>query len=93
MVAVSSSLLMLACYKLCIKNYVLTNLPRCCGVQDPSWSEIRHFVKFLNLQLKSCEESVFTDSTLVGDVMAGLKGFVVKFMMRMSKVRTLLDNT
>ena len=56
------------------------------GVRDPSWSEIRHFVKFLNLQLKSCEESVFTDPILTGDVMAGLKGFVVKFMIRMSRV-------
>ena len=57
-----------------------------CGVKDPSWSEIRHFVKFLDLQLQSCEESVFTDPTFVGDVMAGLKGFVVKFMIRMSRV-------
>ena len=59
---------------------------RFCGIKDPSWSEIRHFVKFLDLQLKSCEESVFTDRTFVGDVMAGLKGFVVKFMIRMSRV-------
>ena len=43
-------------------------------------------MKFLDLQLKSCEESVFTDPTFVGDVMAGLKGFVVKFMIRMSRV-------
>ncbi len=59
-----------------------------CGVDNPSWSEIRHFVKFLDLQLQSCEQSVFTDPTLVGDVMAGLKGFVVKFMIRMSRVST-----
>ncbi len=57
-----------------------------CGVKDPSWSEIRHFVKFLDLQLKSCEDSNFTDPVIVGDTMAGLKGFVVKFMIRMSKV-------
>ena len=56
-------------------------------MRDPSWSEIRHFVKFLDLQLQSCEKSIFTDSTLVGDVMSGLKGFVVKFMIRMSRVR------
>ena len=55
-------------------------------MQEPSWSEIRHFVRFLDLQLKSCEQSVFTDHTMVGDVMAGLKGFVVKFMIRMSRV-------
>ena len=58
-----------------------------CGVKDPSWSEIHHFVKFLDLQLESCEKSVFTTPAFIEDVMAGLKGFVVKFMMRMSRVR------
>ncbi len=62
---------------------------RMCGVNEPSWSEIRHFVKFLDLQLQSCENSVFTNPQFVGDVMAGLKGFVVKFMIRMSRVSLL----
>lgn len=57
-----------------------------CGVDSPNWSEIRHFVKFLDLQLESCESSVFTNTALVGDVMQGMKGFVVKFMIRMSRV-------
>ena len=61
--------------------------PSCCGVVNPSWSEVHHFVRFLDLQLKSCEESVFCDETLVGDIVAGLKSFVVKFMIRMSRVR------
>ena len=60
-----------------------------CGVVNPSWSEVHHFVRFLDLQLKSCEESVFCDETFVGDVMSGLKSFVVKFMIRMSRVREL----
>ena len=68
----------------------LLNICSKCGVKDPSWSEIRHFVKFLDLQLQSCEESVFTDPTFVGDVMAGLKGFVVKFMIRMSRVSVVI---
>lgn len=59
---------------------------RNCGVQNPSWSEIHHFTKFLDLQLESCENSVFCDEKFVGDVMSGLKGFVVKFMIRMSRV-------
>ena len=62
-------------------------LPSSCGLRDPSWAEIRHFVMFLDIQLQSCEASVFCDETFVGDVMAGLKGFVVKFMIRMSRVR------
>ncbi len=58
-----------------------------CGVRDPSWAEISHFSKFLDIQLNSCENSMFCDETLVGDVMSGLKGFVVKFMIRMSQVK------
>ena len=62
-----------------------------CGVRNPSWSEIRHFVHFLDIQLKSCERSVFCDQTFVGDVMSGLKGFVVTFMMRMSRVSGVMN--
>ena len=61
---------------------------RYCGVRDPSWAEIRHFVDFLNLQLHSSERSYFTDPDFVGDVIAGFKSFVVKFMIRMSRVRS-----
>ena len=57
-----------------------------CGVKDPSWVELNHFLKFLDIQLSSCEESIFCNEDLVGDVMSGLKTFVVKFMIRMSKV-------
>ena len=63
---------------------------RHCGMEDPSWSELGHFVHFLNLQFLSCEDSVFCNEALVGDVMAGLKTFVVKFMIRMSMVKKLL---
>ena len=61
-----------------------------CGVKDPSWAELNHFVQFLNIQLSLCEESVFCNESIVGDVMSGLKTFVVKFMVRMSKVVILL---
>ncbi|XP_064403130.1 E3 ubiquitin-protein ligase RNF213-like isoform X2 [Halichondria panicea] len=56
-----------------------------CGIRDPSWAEIHYFVKFLDIQLNLCENSVFCNEALVGDVMSGLKGFVVKFMIRMSQ--------
>ena len=55
-------------------------------MKDPSWSEIHHFYKFLDLQLDMCENSVFCDRNIVGDVLAGLKGFIVSFMIRMSRV-------
>ena len=57
-----------------------------CGVKDPSWVELNHFLKFLDIQLSSCEKSIFCNEDLVGDVMSGLKTFVVKFMIRMSTV-------
>ena len=57
-----------------------------CGVKDPSWVELNHFLKFLDIQLSSCEKSLFCNEDIVCDVMSGLKTFVVKFMIRMSKV-------
>ena len=54
-------------------------------MKNPSWREIKHFVEFLSIQLQSCEESVYCNEELVGDVLAGLKYFIVKFMIRMSK--------
>ena len=47
-------------------------------------------MQFLNIQLCSCEESIFCDESVVGKVLSGLKTFVVKFMVRMSKVVILL---
>lgn len=59
---------------------------RKCGVQNPSWSELHHFAKILDVQLKSSEVSVFCDEGFIGDFMPGLKGFIVNFMIRMSRV-------
>ncbi|XP_053562489.1 E3 ubiquitin-protein ligase RNF213 [Bombina bombina] len=56
-----------------------------CGIIDPSWSELRNFAWFLNLQLKDCESSIFCDHTLVGDTLLGFKNFVVNFMIMMAK--------
>ena len=69
-------------------NVLTIYIHRQCGVKDPSWGEIKHFVCFLDTQLRSCEKSVFCNEDIVGDVMTGLKTFAVKFMIRMSKVRT-----
>ncbi|KAM3924826.1 E3 ubiquitin-protein ligase RNF213-like [Leptodactylus fuscus] len=56
-----------------------------CGIIDPSWSELRNFAWFLNLQLRDCESSVFCDFELIGDTLPGFKNFVVKFMILMAK--------
>ena len=50
------------------------------GLSDPSWSEVQFFINLLNKQLICCQESVFCQHV------DGLKAFVIKFMIIMSKV-------
>ena len=50
------------------------------GIQQPSWKEIRHFVWFLNVQLSACEQFNLLSRY------KGLKSFLVKFMLEMSRV-------
>lgn len=61
-------------------NLLLTHLENV----SPSWSEIVHFASFLNAQLVDCENSIFCNTTLTGDLLPGFKRFVIKFMIQMS---------
>ncbi|XP_078381354.1 E3 ubiquitin-protein ligase rnf213-alpha-like isoform X3 [Oculina patagonica] len=63
----------------------IETLTRNCGIEDPSWAELRHFVNFLNSQLQACEESSFCNMELVGDTLEGFRSFVVGFMILMSR--------
>ena len=56
-----------------------------CGIDQPSWCELRNFVNFLNNQLSDCDNSDFCKSGLMGEDWEGFKSFVVKFMLQMSK--------
>uniref|UniRef100_A0A7M4G2W3 RING-type E3 ubiquitin transferase n=1 Tax=Crocodylus porosus TaxID=8502 RepID=A0A7M4G2W3_CROPO len=56
-----------------------------CGMMDPSWSELRNFVWFLNVQLQDCEASVFCNPEFVQDTLQGFKHFVVTFMILMAR--------
>nr|XP_014350051.1 PREDICTED: E3 ubiquitin-protein ligase RNF213-like [Latimeria chalumnae] len=56
-----------------------------CGIKDPSWSELRNFTWFLNLQLKDCETSMFCSPILIGDTLQGFKTFIVEFMILMAR--------
>ena len=71
-----------------LHGYIQYNWSHCseCGVKDPSWMELNHFLRFLDFQLGACENSLFCDEKIVGEAMSGLKTFVIKFMIRMSKV-------
>ncbi len=57
------------------------------SVADPSWSELKNFVNFLNEQLMCSESSVFCNKDFVQDTLSGFKTFVVRFMILMSKAR------
>ncbi|XP_074870414.1 E3 ubiquitin-protein ligase RNF213 isoform X2 [Carettochelys insculpta] len=56
-----------------------------CGVMDPTWSELRNFAWFLNVQLRDCEASVFCNPNFVQDTLQGFKNFVVTFMILMAR--------
>lgn len=56
-----------------------------CGMQDPSWAELKNFSSFLNVQLKDCENSVFCDPDFLGNQLPGFKNFIVKFMILMAR--------
>lgn len=62
-------------------HHLLSN----CGLKDPSWSELKNFTWFLNLQLKDCEISGFCDPLFFGDYLRGFKNFIVKFMIHMAR--------
>ncbi|KAH1171819.1 hypothetical protein KIL84_007437, partial [Mauremys mutica] len=63
----------------------LSLLLESCGRKNPSWTELSNFTRFLNLQLKKCENSVFCSIDLVQEGFQGFKAFVIKFMITMSK--------
>ncbi|PKU34399.1 hypothetical protein llap_15296 [Limosa lapponica baueri] len=64
----------------CLQQFLLH-----CGITDPSWSELRNFTWFLNVQLRDCEDSVFCNPDFVQDTLRGFKDFVVGFMILMAR--------
>ncbi|XP_062447391.1 E3 ubiquitin-protein ligase RNF213 isoform X2 [Rhea pennata] len=64
----------------CLQQFLLH-----CGIIDPSWSELRNFAWFLNVQLRDCEASIFCNPEFVRDTLQGFKNFVVTFMILMAR--------
>uniref|UniRef100_A0A8B9G672 RING-type E3 ubiquitin transferase n=1 Tax=Amazona collaria TaxID=241587 RepID=A0A8B9G672_9PSIT len=64
----------------CLQQFLLH-----CGITDPSWSELRNFTWFLNIQLRDCEASDFCNPEFVQDTLQGFKNFVVSFMILMAR--------
>ncbi|KAM6119107.1 E3 ubiquitin-protein ligase RNF213 [Phoenicopterus ruber ruber] len=64
----------------CLQQFLLH-----CGITDPSWSELRNFTWFLNVQLRDCEASIFCNPDFVQDTLQGFKNFVVTFMILMAR--------
>ena len=58
---------------------------RYCGVHNPSWSELTHFVSFLNKQLRDFEFSVYCSMAAEEDL-PQFSTFVLRFVVQMSRV-------
>ena len=54
-------------------------------VKKPTWMELTHFASFLNVQLLASERSAFCDAEMTREDLPGMKLFVVKFLIQMSK--------
>ena len=66
-----------------IKTPLLFSFDRNCGLEDPTWLEISHYVHFLSVQLKKARDSPFCSSATTD---AGFKDFVISFMLKMAQV-------
>ncbi|KAK3585578.1 hypothetical protein CHS0354_036765 [Potamilus streckersoni] len=55
-----------------------------CGVPDPSWAELHHFVWFFNTQLRDFEKSSFCSEAVAEDL-PGFSRFVLRFLIQMSR--------
>ena len=58
---------------------------RKCGLDNPTWSELRHYVYFLSNQLSKFEASPYCGQAYADDL-PGFRKFVLKFMFDMAKV-------
>ncbi|KAK7107714.1 hypothetical protein V1264_015588 [Littorina saxatilis] len=66
------------------KAECLATLLRYCGVANPSWSELTHFVCFLDKQLQDFENSVYCGMATSEDL-PGFSVFVLRFLIQMSR--------
>ena len=64
------------CLQLLMRNFC---------VKQPTWMELTHFASFLNAQLHASEKSIFCDPDLIGEDFPGMKSFVIRFLIQMSK--------
>ncbi|KAL8581505.1 hypothetical protein ACOMHN_042898 [Nucella lapillus] len=62
----------------------LALLLRYCGVVNPSWSEMTHFVRFLDKQLMDFEKSNFCGG-VASEFLPGFSRFVLRFLVQMSR--------
>ena len=63
----------------------LTTLIKNGCIKKPTWMELTHFASFLNAQLLSSERSIFTNAEMTREDLPGMKLFVIKFLIQMSK--------
>ena len=64
------------CLQLLLRNFC---------VKQPTWMELTHFASFLNAQLRASEMSNFCNPDLMREDFPGMKSFVIRFLIQMSK--------
>ena len=55
------------------------------GLENPSWSEINHFLSFLNNQLIACEKNIYFQSVDLEKSWFGFKKFLIDCLILMSR--------
>jgi len=63
----------------------LDTLLESCPVENPAWTELTNFASFLNAKLSSSEHSIFCNSDLMREDFPGMKTFVIKSLVQMSR--------
>ena len=56
-----------------------------CGVDNPSWSELNHFITFFSNQMFACDQSDFYRALSDDRGWEGFKSFIIKYMVNMSR--------
>ena len=56
-----------------------------CGMNDPSWSELSYFIRFLNQQLSVCEQNIYCRPSQMDKSWKGFKTFLINRMIPMSR--------
>jgi len=56
-----------------------------CGLNNPSWRELAHYIKFLSCQIENLEKNDYFGENFI-DFIPGFRQFAIKSLLQMAKV-------